>query len=76
VRANLVAALPYARQTGAGIGGIVGRAEGHAAQVADVCIVVPCVNPAHLTPHAEAFPKVIRHALVSRPALKTAATMW
>ena len=73
---NLVAALQYARQEGARIGGIVGRAEGYTAQVADVCIVVPCVNGAHVTPHAEAFQAVIWHALVSHPSLKTAATKW
>jgi len=76
VSANLVAALQYAKQIGARIGGIVGRAEGYTAQVADACVVIPTVNAAHVTPHAEAFQAVIWHALVSHPALKTAATKW
>ncbi|HUJ72222.1 MAG TPA: SIS domain-containing protein [Verrucomicrobiae bacterium] len=76
VSANLVAALQYAKQVGASIGGIVGRAEGYTAQVADVCVVIPVANPAHITPHAEAFQAVVWHALVSHPALKTAATKW
>lgn len=76
VSANLVAALRYARQSGARIGGIVGRAEGYTAQVADLCIVVPCINPAHLTPHAESFQAVIWHALVSHPTLKVAGPKW
>ena len=76
VSANLVAALQYAKQTGARIGGIVGRAEGYTAQVADVCVVIPAVNPAHVTPHSEAFQSVVWHALVSHPCLKAAATKW
>jgi D-sedoheptulose 7-phosphate isomerase len=76
VSANLVAALQYAKQVGASIGGIVGRGEGYTAQVADVSVVVPTVNSAHITPHAEAFQGVVWHALVSHPVLKTAATKW
>jgi D-sedoheptulose 7-phosphate isomerase len=76
VSANLVFALQYAQQVGASIGGIVGRAEGYTAQVADACVVIPTVNPAHVTPHAEAFQAVVWHALVSHPLLKTAATKW
>lgn len=74
VSPNLVCALQYAKQVGARIGGIVGRSEGYTAQVADVCVVIPTANPAHLTPHAEAFQAVVWHALVSHPALKTGAT--
>jgi D-sedoheptulose 7-phosphate isomerase len=76
VSANLVTALQYAKQTGARIAGIVGRAEGFTPQVADACVVVPEVNPAHVTPHSEAFQSVIWHALVSHPLVKAAATKW
>ncbi len=76
VSANLVSALQYARQVGASIGGIVGRAEGYTAQVADVCVIIPTVSPAHVTPHTEAFQAVVWHALVSHPVLKTADTKW
>jgi D-sedoheptulose 7-phosphate isomerase len=76
VSANLVAALQFAKQVGAKTGGIVGRAEGYTAQVADVCVIIPVVNPAHVTPHSEAFQAVVWHALVSHPALKNAATKW
>src|ERR1051325_9016133 len=55
VSANLVFALQYARQVGAKIAGIVGRSEGYTAEVADACVIVPVVNPAHVTPHAAAF---------------------
>ena len=42
-------------------------------QVADVCLVIPTVNP-ETTPHSEAFQAVIWHLLVSHPALKANQT--
>ena len=76
VSPNLVAALQFARTTGARIAGIVGRDGGYTAQVADVCVIVPIVNPAHITPHTEAFQAVIWHLIVSHPAVKRAETKW
>lgn len=76
VSTNLVRALQYAKQVGAKVAGIVGRAEGYTAQVADIAVIIPTVNPAHVTPHAEAFQAVVWHALVSHPAVKTAPTKW
>jgi len=73
---NLVAALEYARSVGARILGIVGRDGGHTAKVADVCIVIPTVNAAHVTPHTEAFQAVVWHLLVSHPAVKQGQTRW
>jgi D-sedoheptulose 7-phosphate isomerase len=73
---NLVRALEYARTAGAAICGIVGRDGGYTARVADVCVVVPTVNPATVTPHAEAFQAVIWHLMVSHPLLKAAPTRW
>src|SRR5271155_3672097 len=76
VSPNLVAALQYAKTVGAKIVGIVGRDGGHTAKVADACILIPTVNPAHITPHAEAFQAVVWHLLVSHPALKQQQTKW
>ena len=76
VSPNLVAALQLANQTGSKIIGIVGRDGGFTAKVADACILVPVVNPAHITPHSEAFQAVVWHLLVSHPALKQAETKW
>jgi D-sedoheptulose 7-phosphate isomerase len=76
VSPNLVAALQYARSVGAKILGIVGRDGGHTAKVADVCILIPTVNPAHITPHTEAFQAVVWHLLVSHPAVKQQETKW
>ncbi len=73
---NLVAALRHAKGVGARIIGVVGRDGGYTAQVADACVIVPTVNPAHVTPHTEAFQAVIWHLLVSHPRLKAAETKW
>lgn len=76
VSPNLVKALEYARHLGATIVGIVGRDGGFTAQVADVCVVVPTVNDAHVTPHTEAFQQIVWHLLVSHPQLKQSQTKW
>jgi D-sedoheptulose 7-phosphate isomerase len=73
---NLVRALEHARAIGASIVGVVGRDGGYTAQVADACVIVPTVNPATITPHAEATQAVMWHLLVSHPLLKTAPTKW
>ena len=73
---NLVAAVEYAKRVGARVVGVVGRDGGYTAQVADACVIVPTVNPAHVTPHTEAFQAVIWHLLVSHPQLKAAQTKW
>ena len=57
-------------------GGVVGRDGGHTAEVADACVVIPTVNPTHITPHTEAFQGVVWHLLVSHPRLKQAETKW
>lgn len=76
VSPNLVAAVDYAKSVGARITGIVGRDGGYTATVADACVIIPTVNTAHVTPHAEAFQAVVWHLLVSHPSLKAAATKW
>jgi D-sedoheptulose 7-phosphate isomerase len=56
--------------------GIVGRAGGYTAQVADACVIVPTVNPQTVTPHAESFQAIIWHLLVSHPAVRAGAMKW
>ena len=73
---NLVTALQLATQVGARIIGVVGRDGGFTAQVADACIVVPTVNPHHVTPHTEAFQAVLWHLFVSHPDLQMTPTKW
>jgi D-sedoheptulose 7-phosphate isomerase len=73
---NLVVALQLAKERGATILGIVGRDGGYTAQVADVVICIPTVNPSNVTPHTESFQAVVWHLLVSHPKLKVAETKW
>ncbi len=76
VSPNLVGALKLAKSVGASVIGIVGRDGGYTAKVADACVIVPTVNAAHTTPHAEAFQAVVWHLLVSHPKLKIEQTKW
>lgn len=76
ISANLVRALELAREVGAGIVGVVGRDGGYTARVAEACVVVPTVNPEHVTPLTESFHAVVGHALVAHPALQTRAAKW
>ncbi|HXA81654.1 MAG TPA: SIS domain-containing protein [Methylomirabilota bacterium] len=76
VSPNLVAALKLAKSVGAKIIGVVGRDGGYTAKVADACVLIPVVNPVHVTPHSEAFQAVVWHMLVSHPAVKVEQTKW
>src|SRR5207244_5128315 len=69
ISANLVSALQYAKQLGAGICGIVGRDGGFTAQVSGTCILIPVINPETVTPHTESFQALIWHLLLSHPKL-------
>lgn len=73
---NLVLALQHARSVGAQITGVVGRDGGFTATVADVCVLIPTVNPESVTPHAEAFQALVWHLVVTHPRLKARDGMW
>jgi D-sedoheptulose 7-phosphate isomerase len=73
---NLVHALEYARQVGAGVIGIVGRDGGYTARVADACVIVPTVNPHNTTAHTESFQALIWHLLVSHPEMQVTPMKW
>src|SRR5271157_1213226 len=70
VSPNLVSAIQLAKSVGASVIGIVGRDGGYTAKAATACVIVPTVNPAHVTPHSEAFQAVIWHLFISHPKLK------
>jgi D-sedoheptulose 7-phosphate isomerase len=76
VSPNLIEAIDLAKGVGARITGIVGRDGGYTALNADVCLVVPTVNPNTVTPHSESFQTVVWHLIVSHPALKSNPTKW
>lgn len=76
VSPNLVNAIQLAKKVGASVIGIVGRDGGYTAKEATACVIVPTVNPTHVTPHSEAFQGVVWHLFVSHPKLKVAQTKW
>ncbi|MEI6076239.1 MAG: SIS domain-containing protein [Verrucomicrobiota bacterium] len=76
VSPNLVNAIQLAKQVGASVIGIVGRDGGYTAKEATACVIVPTVNPTHVTPHSEAFQGIVWHLFVSHPKLKVAQTKW
>jgi D-sedoheptulose 7-phosphate isomerase len=72
---NLVQAMELAAEVGAPIYAIVGKADGVAAELAEVAIVVPS-PAARRTPHVESFQAVVWHLLVSHPALEAQPGKW
>lgn len=76
VSPNLVSAVQLAKKAGASVIGIVGRDGGYTAKEATACVIIPTVNPTHVTPHSEAFQGVVWHLFVSHPKLKMAQTKW
>jgi D-sedoheptulose 7-phosphate isomerase len=76
VSPNLVSAIQLAKKVDASVIGIVGRDGGFTAKEATACVIVPTVNPTHVTPHSEAFQGIVWHLLVSHPKLKVAQTKW
>ena len=76
VSPNLVSAIQLAKQAGASVIGVVGRDGGFTAKEATACVIIPTVNPEHVTPHSEAFQAVVWHLFVSHPKLKVNRTKW
>jgi D-sedoheptulose 7-phosphate isomerase len=75
VSVNLVRAIELAREVGAHVFAVVGRADGAAAEKADICIVIDA-PPERRTPHVEEFQAIVWHLLVSHPALVLAPGKW
>lgn len=76
VSVNIVRALAEAKRRGMSIYGIVGRDGGYTKKVGDEVIVVPTVDPAHVTPHTEAFQAVVWHCIASHPDLLAQEMKW
>lgn len=62
---NIVNALKLAKQRGAKIISIVSRNGGYAKQASDACVLIPVVDEARITPHAEGWQGVIWHLMVN-----------
>lgn len=76
VSMSIVNALLHAKEVGATITGVVGRATGETARLADACCVVAPVPAERMTPHVEEFQAVVWHLLVSHPALARHVGHW
>ena len=76
VSVNIVRALDEAKRRGLAIYGVVGRDGGYTRKLGDEVVVVPTVDPAHVTPHTEAFQAVVWHSLVCHPLLMQQRAAW
>ncbi len=76
ISSNLIEAIKLAKSVEAKVVGIVGLKDGYTAEFADICVIVPTVNPNTITPHAEEFQSIVWHLLVSHPKLKKNETKW
>jgi D-sedoheptulose 7-phosphate isomerase len=76
VSVNIIKAIRLAKNKKTKIISIVGKKDGYAAIHSDECLVVPCVNDKHITPHSETFQTMIWHMIVSHPLLKKNKTKW
>ena len=76
ISVNLCEAIDYGLAVNCKIVGIIGRDGGYTKETADICLIVPTINPLTVTPQAETFQSVIWHLIVSHPDLKLNQTKW
>ncbi len=66
----LIQALRYANEASAVTAAIVGEPGGACAELADVVVQIPTVNPDRKTEHCEGWQGIIHHLIVSHPRLR------
>ncbi len=76
ISSNLVRAVKYAKEVGAKVVGVVGKDGGYTKRVGDAVVVIPTVNPSHITPITEGYQALVWHLLVSHPKLQVNPTKW
>lgn len=62
---NIVNALKLAQERGSKIISIVSRNGGYSKEVSDACVLVPVVDDARITPHAEGWQGIVWHLMVN-----------
>lgn len=62
---NIVNALKLGKERGAKVISIVSRTGGYSKQVSDACVLIPVVDDARITPHAEGWQGVVWHLMVN-----------
>ena len=73
---NLVKAIDFAKKVKASILGVVGKDGGYTAKSSKNVVIIPTIDPEHITPVTESFHSVVCHLIVSHPKLKTMPTKW
>jgi D-sedoheptulose 7-phosphate isomerase len=73
---NLIRAMELAKERGASVVGVAGRDGGALARLADACVVIPTMDPSHVTAQTEGLQALMWHLLVSHPLLATRAPTW
>jgi len=73
---NIVKVVQYAKEIGASVIGIVGKDGGFTQKMGDAVVLVPTINPNHITPLTEGFQAVIWHLLISHPKVQVNPTKW
>ena len=76
VSPNIVKGIDEAKKRGLAVYGIVGRDGGYTKQFGDEVVVVPTVDPEHITPLSESFQAIVWHCLVFHPTLIQAESRW
>jgi D-sedoheptulose 7-phosphate isomerase len=76
ISVNLVNAVRLAKDVGAGVVGVVGRDGGAVRSLGDICVLIPEVDPANVTPHTEGMQALIWHLIVSHPDLAIGKAKW
>jgi len=73
---NLVNVIKNAKEIGAKVVGVVGKDGGYTKQASEGVVIIPIVNPSHITPLTEGFQALLWHLLVSHPFLQKNSTKW
>lgn len=76
ISANLVQAVDTALAVGASVVGVVGRDGGHLRRVATASILIPTIDPSHVTYQVEGFQAMMWHLIIGHPVLEGATPMW
>ena len=76
ISTNLVEAITYAKSNDAKVVGIVGKDGGYTKKTGDAVVIIPVINPNHITAITEGFQAIIWHLLVSHPKLQVNPTKW
>jgi D-sedoheptulose 7-phosphate isomerase len=76
ISVNLVRAIEFARERGASVVGVVGRADGALQRHADACVRIPTPTPEHVTPQTEGIQAVLWHLLVTHPLVSACEPKW